>query len=232
MPTRADPVPPNSILAAVDGSPGSDAAIAFALRIAPAMGLSICGIYVIEESLVLDPYASYAAEIGDPERLPTRDDLLVKLEHRGEEMLERLVERSHAAGVQVTTRVLLGGVQPTLLQQAHDAELLALGRSGARHAAKAGELGSHFHGIARHCPRPLLVGTSEVGELRRLLVPYDGSPSAGAALGWAVRLRRPLDADVLIVNISADEQPRNETLAVPRSPRSCLRPRRITATRF
>ena len=86
------------------------------------------------------------------------------------------------------TGVRIGSVVDTLLREAEEHELLALGARG-RHPLRDFTLGTTAEHLLRRTRKPLLVVRRPAASgYRRVLVALDFSPHSRTALEWAVRL--------------------------------------------
>ena len=86
------------------------------------------------------------------------------------------------------TGVRIGSVVDTLLREAEEHELLALGARG-RHPLRDFAIGTTAEHLLRRTRKPLLVvRRPAVSGYRRVLVALDFSPHSRTALEWAVRL--------------------------------------------
>jgi nucleotide-binding universal stress UspA family protein len=199
------------ILVADDDSSEARAAAKAAFRIARVQGLAIRGLYVIDESLALDTYASYQAELpilsdsNDYGREPkSRAELMRWFENQGTLALDWLQTAGREAGVSVTTELLAGGVSELVMRDAAKARLLVIGRRGHGHKDASESLGNNFRKIAHHVHVPLLVGGKKTPSLHRLLLAYHGQAHANDALTWTVKLQRDLSAEVIVLAIRED----------------------------
>jgi nucleotide-binding universal stress UspA family protein len=204
-PVPADKTPQGSILVAVDGSTAAQAAGAAAAQIAKGQGQIVRGVYVIPEGLVLDPYTDPTVELGEAVAVTSREELIDHFRRRGDVALAALAKICEQARVPFVAEIIFGRVADLILQQAPAATLLALGRRGNTKATEVGVLGSNFLSIAHHAPCPFVAGGDPPRALRRLLLAYNGSPSARDALAWAIRLQQSLPADVTIVAVQESE---------------------------
>jgi nucleotide-binding universal stress UspA family protein len=199
------------ILVADDDSSEAHAAAKAAFQIARVQDLAIRGLYVVDESLALDTYASYQAELPilpdshDYGREPkSRAELMRWFENQGALALDWLQTASEEAGVSVTTELLAGGVSELVLRDAAKARLLAIGRRGHGHKDASESLGHNFRKIAHHVHLPMLVGGKKTPSLHHLLLAYHGRAHADAALAWAAQLQRDLSAEVIVLSVSED----------------------------
>jgi nucleotide-binding universal stress UspA family protein len=202
------------ILVAHDYSLESCAAAETAFQIAHNQGLTIEGLYVVDEVLALDTYANYHAELSvlpngskdDGRRPASRADLVSLFEKQGRVALNWLETAGTEAGVPVTTRLLAGGVPEMVLRNASQARLLAIGRRGHGHKDHSESLGHNFRKIAHHVHLPMLVGGKKATALHRLLLAYHGQAHADEALVWTAQLQRDLSAEVIVLNVREETE--------------------------
>jgi nucleotide-binding universal stress UspA family protein len=199
------------ILVADDDSSAARAAAKAAFQIARVQDLAIRGLYVADESLTLDTYASYRAELpllldsNDYGQGPkSRAELMRWFENQGTLALDWLQAKGKEAGVPVATELLAGGVSELVLRSAAKARLLAIGRRGHGHKDDSDSLGHNFRKIAHHVHLPMIVGGQEMPSLHRLLLAYHGRAHANDALTWAEKLQRDLSAEVMVLAIHED----------------------------
>jgi nucleotide-binding universal stress UspA family protein len=209
------------ILVADDDSSEARAAAKAAFQIARVQDLAIRGLYVADESLTLDTYASYQAELpilpdsDDYGREPTsRAELMRWFENQGTLALDRLQASGKEAGVSVTTELLAGGISELVLRNAAKARLLAIGRRGHGHKEVSDSLGHNFRKIAHHVHLPMLVGGKKTPSLHRLLLAYHGQAHANDALNWAIKLKRDLSAEVIVLAIREDTDSGNGAVSL------------------
>jgi nucleotide-binding universal stress UspA family protein len=193
------------ILVADDGSPDAQSAGDIAIQVARCQNLSIEGLYVVDETLVLETYASYSEELGSVQRPTSRAELVAWFENRGQSTLGRLEERCRAAGVLASSELLFGGVPELILATAAHARLLALGRRGHGHLGELSYLGHNFRAISHRARVPLLVGGDTKRPVQQLLLAYNASDAAQRALDWATRLQDALSAQVLVLAVQQGE---------------------------
>ena len=191
----------NSILVATDDSLPAQRAANLAIQIAPGQGLSIRGLYVVDEGLVTDSYDNYQTELGGTEEPSSRADLVQQFRKQGDIALQRLEAHCRIGNIPVTTDLVFGGVPELVLQEAAQAKLLALGRRGQGHVTDTSHLGRIFRAVAHHAQLPILVGGDEQRSLNRLLLAYNGSEHAINALAWTKLLQHKPVSQVIALAV-------------------------------
>jgi nucleotide-binding universal stress UspA family protein len=194
----------DSILVALDGSRPSQTAAALAIQIAQRENLLIQGLYVVDDVLVLDPYASLEKELDIQQRDLSSDERANLLENQGDTVLRWLEDRCQTAGVPVKTELRLGQLHDIINSRAESPRLLAMGRRGRSYDQDTASLGHNFREIAHHPPAPMLIGGDELPLIQRMLLAYDGSMQAKHALFWAGSLQRVWQSHLLALSV-ADE---------------------------
>lgn len=203
----------DTILVAIDGSLSAQAAASLAIQMAPSQDLSIRGLYVVDELLVMDWYANYQAELGGTKELTSRAVLVEQFKQQGDAALQRLEVRCRGGNIPVTADLLFGGVPGLVLKEAAQAKLLALGRRGHGHAADTSHLGRNFRAIAHHAHLPILVGGDEQRSLQRLLLAYNGGKHATNALAWVTLLQRTQVSQVIVLAVQENSSASSEWLS-------------------
>ncbi|MBE0010871.1 MULTISPECIES: universal stress protein [unclassified Arthrobacter] len=145
----------------------SQAAVRWAARRAERLKLPLVILYVVDDRWVTEP-------------IPWANNLL-KL---GEQLLENTARRVRADHqVEVTTKLLEGGVAGKLGQYSSEASLLVVG-SGSVHLG--GSLTDRALQIAATADCPVaVIGPQEIGERRGVAVGVDGSEEAIQAVAFA-----------------------------------------------
>jgi nucleotide-binding universal stress UspA family protein len=199
-----------TIMVAQDGSPAAQAAEDMAVEIARYLDLSVKGLYIVDETMILDTCADYVSELNGADYFPTfgrrdvpntRTDLVYILTEQGYSAIRSLKNHCRAALVQATADLLVGDVTTIVIRESQRAFLLALGRRGRLHADEPRRLGSHFRAIARHLPLPLLIGGTPNGRIKRLLLAYNDNPHARRAMELACRLQRSRSMEMVVLGV-------------------------------
>jgi nucleotide-binding universal stress UspA family protein len=185
-------------LVVFDGSLTAQNAAQLAIQIALVEQQKILGLYIVDETLVLDPYGSYQEELGRNDQPNSREQLTEWFEEVGSIFLDQLKQLCDQAAIPVETQILFGGVPELILDNAAGAQVLSLGRRGRGHSSDPEHLGSNFRQIAHHTHIPLFVGGDIYRPVNHLFLLYDGSPHFDWALDWTVRLQHDLSAAVTV----------------------------------
>lgn len=187
------------VLVPLDGSPQGEAALPYALAVAKATVASVRLLTVIETDFHTPPLRRAESEAVRTHRRRAQAETYLT-SHAG---------RFRAEGLAVTTEVVLGEPTPEILFAADAADVgMIVMATHARGGLQRLALGSVADKVMRLCNRPTLLvrppATPEPAsrvELRRLLVPLDGSPLAEAAIAPATELALATGSELLLVRV-------------------------------
>ncbi|MFC5814796.1 universal stress protein [Nonomuraea harbinensis] len=106
--------------------------------------------------------------------------------------------RALAGGVEVTTELLIGEVAPALIAESASADSVVIGSRGLG-GFQGLVMGSVSIAVAGHAAGPVVVvrGTSPITH-GRIVVGYDGSEHAEAAMEYAIEQARRRDAELYV----------------------------------
>jgi nucleotide-binding universal stress UspA family protein len=191
------------MLVAVDGSRPAQSAAMIGLWLARALDYHVYAQFIVEAAEVEDPYTERGPEVLGGRGARSPEETVALDEVYGQQVLDELILAAEALELQISSEIDFGGVVPVLKDAAEESALVTLGRRGLEHGDDEGALGSNFEALLAGLEQPLLIGGGNLPRsLDRILLAYDGSDAADAALGWAVRLRRALTGlgvDILAV---------------------------------
>jgi nucleotide-binding universal stress UspA family protein len=194
-----------AMVVAVDGSAPARTAARVAIHIARSQANLVQGIYVADEGLIMDPYATHTVELGDTQGRTARSDLIDLAQRRGDAVLAWLTDECEAAHVAFAGEVILGRVADVVLHAAVSAGFVALGRRGLTHERDHRQLGQHFRAIAHGLECPLIACGVEARMPEHFLLAYNGSAQARRALECASRLQRSLRALVTVLAVAESD---------------------------
>ena len=198
------------ILVATGGSPWSDAAVAYAIRLAAGTGAEVCIL-----SVLTVPVSDTVEEGG-----MGFDMLIESVEQEGKERLLKAATYATRAGVASTTLLTWGNIPATILQtaDAEACELIILGSRGLT-GWKRLMLGSISNAVAAKAPQPVLIVKQALAEApgaplwRRVLVATGDSAWSDAAVEHAVRLAHAEQLEVCFLHVARTRGPRGDTPA-------------------
>ena len=210
------------MLVATGGSLWSDAAVAYAIRLAAGTGAEVCILSVLTIPV------SY--EI--PEAGMEFDMLIDSVEQEGKERLLKAATYATRAGVASITLLTWGNIPATILQTA-DAEacdLIILGSRGLT-GWKRLMLGSISNAVAAKASQPVLVvkqhpsGAPCAPIWRRILVTTGDSAWSDAAVEHAVRLAHAEQLEVCFLHVARNEDHRGTRPRCSQGKRASSAPR-------
>jgi nucleotide-binding universal stress UspA family protein len=182
------------IIAFVDGSIYSASVCEHAAWVASRTGWAVEILHVLgrrEGAAKTDLSGSIAlgARTTLLEELAELDAQRAKLvSHRGRAILEDARAIVDKAGVtEITTRLRQGDIVDTLAEQEAGAELVLIGKRGEAADFAKGHLGSNLERIVRASHRPILVAARAFRPVSKVLVAWDGGPSAIRAVDHIAR---------------------------------------------
>ena len=192
----------NPILVALDGSDKGQRALPVSLALADIADTGLHLVRVI--SSVPERMANQAALVGlDPRKAPRRREAEEELG----QIARSLTTQSRRA---VSWEVLEGSDVPVVLStvaQERDARVLVMGTRGAS-ATGLVVVGSVADRVMRECPKPVVLvppGASDLKgkqiEIRRLLVPLDGSALAARSIDFLLEMAHTVALEFVLMEV-------------------------------
>lgn len=183
---------PKPVVVGVDGSEQSVAAAHYAADLARRRQAPLRLVYVFE-SLIYGFGPMFAAGsygIADEQ-----------LRAAGQQAIEEVTGQIRSAhpDVEVTSELRQGGAAATLIAESRDAEVTVVGSRGVGGFAEL-ILGSVSAQVASHAHGAVVVARPVPVENGPVLVGYDGSEQASAALGYAVTEALSLGVPLVVAN--------------------------------
>jgi nucleotide-binding universal stress UspA family protein len=143
------------IVVGVDGSPGSVAALAWAVAEGRLRGASVHAVHAWELPLAPGEAGSYVA-VGEPSSEHDLEAVGRTLEATADEALRESVRGVDTTGVELRSESVEGRPADALLGAAEDADLLVVGSRG-RGGFKGLVLGSVSQRVAHHARCPVVI---------------------------------------------------------------------------
>jgi nucleotide-binding universal stress UspA family protein len=180
---------PKKILVATDGSGHADAALDTAIALAGKLSAGVGLFHVVDVRQLEGPFLTdLSGLVGVGPFLNFQKQVREILVRKGESILAAGADRCLRAGVPVSTELAEGVVGPEICRASRSHDLVCLGRHG-EHASWSGiMMGSTVEAVVRGSSRPVLVTAGAAAPFDRILVAYDGSRPASAALSLAVEM--------------------------------------------
>jgi nucleotide-binding universal stress UspA family protein len=194
---------PKKILVASDGSPHAATALETALILAERFSASLSLLHVVNVRLLEGPFLSdLSGMVGAGPYLNFQQQVREILTRKGEVLLAALKDECLRRGVPAETELAEGVVSRVICRAARSHDLICLGRHGEHAAFRGLLLGSTVEEVVRGSSRPVLVSGDEPRPARRLLLPYDGSQTASAALALGLEMAAQLGASLTVLFVT------------------------------
>lgn len=190
--------PLQRILVALDASPHSEAALDAAIRLARVFETQIEGLFVENETLLRAAQLPFSKEVrsytAPPKQLSDRR-MERQLQYQAEYAEHTLQRMAEQADVPYDFRTARGDVTRELLRAAPKVDLLVLGKTSTTSSRR--RLGSTSQTLLSEAPSPVLVLRKAIPARQPILLYFDGSDAAHAAMNFAVRLARRTETNPL-----------------------------------
>lgn len=185
---------PQKIVALVDGSIYSASVCDHAAWISQRTGAAVELIHVLDRHQAVGTHdhsgtISLGARTALLQELAELDALSAKINsQRGRAILEDARTMLANAGVnEITTRLRHGGIVEAVADVEADARVILIGKRGEAADFAKGHLGSNLERIVRASHKPVFVASRAFRPISKVLVAYDGSPSAQKAVDHIAR---------------------------------------------
>lgn len=195
-----------NVLAPLDGSQHSTAALDYAIWITQKFSGTLFGQHIIDTislegtffhdisgSLGFEPYLDFSSKMRDI------------LEERGKFILDDFAARCEQQGVSYKTFLDMGLVANEICERAKVADLVVIGHRGVNEEFSTGLLGTTAETITRKCPRPIFVSTKQFAAIQKPLLAYDGSQRASSAMDSAAEFCTRLNLPLTVLTIAKEE---------------------------
>lgn len=178
------------LIALVDGSTYSESVCEHAAWVAECTGLSVELLHILGRreggaSADLSGTIALGARSALLDQLSALDEQRAKLSvQRGRAIIEDARSLLDKADVQVIEQLRHGDLIEELGRQEAGAEMILIGKRGEAADFAKGHLGSNLERVVRSTKKPLFVASRGFRPIERVLIAYDGSPSAMRAVDY------------------------------------------------
>ena len=177
------------ILVPTDGSEAAMIGARYAAALAHRTGASLLGVHVVDVKLLEGPFLrDISASLGTAPYINYQNNIASILEERGAVALAALERVAQEAGVPVETVQVTGIVSRSIVEKSELADVIVMGRGGEHNEWLEGFIGSTTQAVIRRSGQPVLVTGQDTPGFERMVVAYDGSKHARAALKTAAAI--------------------------------------------
>jgi nucleotide-binding universal stress UspA family protein len=195
-----------NVLAPLDGSEHSKAALDYAIWITQKFNGTLFGQHIIDTiSLEGTFFHDISGSLGFEPYLDFSSKMREILEERGKIILDDFAARCDKQGVAHKTFLDMGLIANEICERAKVADLVVIGHRGVNEEFSTGLLGTTAETITRKCPRPIFVSTKQFAPIEKPLLAYDGSQRASSAMDSAAEFCTRLNLPLTVLTISKDE---------------------------
>lgn len=208
-----------TLLACIDASPYATSVVDHAAWAAGRLDASVEVLHVIQRKDAvaarrdLSGAVGLGAKSGLLEELTRIDEAEGKLaREQGKILLTAAEERLGKEGIAARTLHRHGGIVETIIERESGADMLVIGKRGASADFAKLHLGSKVERVVRAATKPVLVASRAFKPIERVVVAYDGGPSARKALHFAATSPLFDDVGLHVVMAGDDTSDHRETL--------------------
>lgn len=199
----------DKIIALVDGSIYSKSVCENAAWAASRTGAEVELLHVLGRretaSSDLSGTIALGARTALLEELSALDEQRAKLaQKRGRAILEDAQAILREIGVDATIRLRNGDLLETVAEAEKQATLIVIGKRGEAADFAKLHLGSNLERIARSATRPLFVAARAFRPISKVLIAYDGGPSAMRAVDHVARSVLFRDLEIRLLSVASD----------------------------
>lgn len=215
-----------SILVAVDGSVQGGVAIRHAMDFATRFHATLTGLHVVDAKILEAPYLTdLAGMTGAVPFTGLMSDVRLSLERRGREVLDAFQRTCEEAGIRASTTIETGIIPKVIAQVSMGHDLLCMGRKAGGAEWVGHLLGSTVESTLRRVHVPVLLGGESHREVKRILVAFDGSAFANAALRVAIQFLEASEGECVLLAVGPYE---DEAAGLLEDARKLLRSHQIS----
>lgn len=190
----------DSILVATDGSEAAIAAEQFAIDLAGRLRARLGALTVVE-----DRWRHAFRPIDGEQPVPPASVIEAFLKARAERAARCFSDRARSAGLEASCDVAEGRADDCIVARAERVDLLVVGRDGQSREHRSDLVGPTTEAVLRKSRRPVVVVPQSAEHTRALVLAFDGSNGAQAAVRLAVDLSTRLGAPTHVFIDSKDK---------------------------
>ncbi len=191
-----------TILVALDDSPYSDTATTLALQWASRYDARLIGVAILDTpSIIKREFVPMGTSAFKKERDDAR---LTDAQQHAMDFLSRFAQRCSEAGVRSETFEEVGDAGWCILRQAHQCDVVILGRETHFHFETQERPDSTLNQILRNSPRPIVTVPRQLSEGNGLVMAYGEGGQVGRTLQTVQLLGLTNGETVHLVSIRAD----------------------------
>jgi len=195
-----------NVLAPLDGSEHSQAALDYAIWITQKFDGMLFGQHIIDTiSLEGTFFHDISGSLGFEPYLDFSSKMREILDERGKIILDDFAARCAKQGVACKTFLDMGLIANEICERAKVADLVVIGHRGVNEEFSTGLLGTTAESITRKCPRPIFVSTKQFAAVQKPLLAYDGSQRASSAMDSAAEFCNRLHLPLTVLTIAKEE---------------------------
>ena len=196
-----------SILVGVDGSTYTDAVLKYSIKMARAFDARLRLITVIDVRIF--EWSVYMGVDGFAPVFPSSvylEESRNLLNQKADSVLAKCEEILKKEGVEFTAEKVEGSPVDAICEKANVTDLIVLGAHGefARWGTKM--MGATTEAISRQCEKPLFIAQKDVRDIRKILVPYDGSRNSNRALPLAGFWASKFGASLIVFTVDSNTE--------------------------
>ena len=190
-----------SILLATDTSEGAKVATTYATYLCYKLDAILKAVYVIDSRLVNMHYWRDYGAISLPTTTFSKqtEEILTKI---GQSLIEQVEEKAKEADVSYHGELLTGIPAAEILNAVSDCDLIIMGRQGESSKLEGGKrLGSVAERVLRNASQPVLIAADNYQPMERVLLGFDGSNHARAAMQTAANFSKSLNLPLIAISV-------------------------------
>jgi nucleotide-binding universal stress UspA family protein len=209
-----------NLLACIDLSQYAPSVCDHAAWVATRLGASVELLHIIQRKDALTARHDLSGALGLAAKSTLMEEL-VSIEEaearlakeQGRALLAASEQRLREAGVdRVTALHRHGGIIETIIEREDGADLVVIGKRGASANFAMGHLGSKVERVVRQSVKPVLVSSRAFKPIKRVLIAFDGGPSARKAVSFVATSPLFEGVEVQLVLVGSDNDKHRDAL--------------------